>query len=188
MQAYDPIRRQRSRLDTRAIDNITSRRATLTLALALFVAGCPSTPEDCGKNVKRVVRIAFDGPAVLQTTSPGDQPGAGYTVTAVIEPQDSTQPAQICYAVRDDDPWTKLFWAVDDVLDANYIMFPVGETQRTFEGHFTLVEIDGEVCGWGAIPGDAKVKGCSDEDEAEVYLDVIGSDGASSATHSIRVP
>jgi hypothetical protein len=71
---------------------------------------------------------------------------------------------------------------------ANYVMFPVGETQRTLEGHFTLVEIDGEVCGWGAIPGDAKVKGCSDEDEAEVYLDIIGSDGASSATHSIRVP
>jgi hypothetical protein len=76
----------------------------------------------------------------------------------------------MCYAVRDDDPWYKFFWAIDDVLDANVIAPRNGQTEVTLEGNFLLEERSGEVCGAGALPGADKVRECSGEDEAEVYL------------------
>ena len=110
--------------------------ATPILGLGcLFLAGCPEVPEQCGENVARVQTISFDGPAVLETR-PGEQPWSGYSVTVAVEPVDQSVDWVMCYAVRDDDPWYMLFWAVDDVLDANVIAPRDGRNEVTLEGNF----------------------------------------------------
>lgn len=152
----------------------------------LMLTGCVSIPEECGENVRRVVSIDFSGPGVIQTTP--DYDFAGYDVTITVEKVDDNDIARVCYAVRDDDPWYKFFWAVDDVLDANFMVFPPHENTKTLEGQFVLyAKNDDEICGGGALPGDAKVEGCSDESEAEVYLQPIGSEGPESPRHTIRL-
>jgi hypothetical protein len=167
-----------------------TRSAFATIFLGpgcLLLAGCPDIPEQCGENVARVQAISFDGPAVLESRPEGGA-WSGYNVTVAVEPVDRNADWVMCYAVRDDDPYYKFFWAVDDVLDANVIAPRDGRTEVTLEGNFLLEERDDEVCGAGAIPGADKVRDCSGEDEAEVYLDVIGSDGPSSSTRTIRTP
>lgn len=168
-----------------------SHRSPITTVLlgcgCLLLSACPEIPEQCGENVARVQSISFDGPSVLESRPEGGA-WSGYNVTVAVEPVDRNADWVMCYAVRDDDPYYKFFWAVDDVLDANVIAPRDGRTEVTFEGHFILEERDDEVCGAGAIPGADKVRDCSGEGEAEVYLDVIGSDGPSSSTHTISTP
>lgn len=165
------------------------RHRVFSGVIALFVplVACgPDIPEECGENVAQVTSIDFAGPSVIATTPEFDF--EGYDVTAEIEKTDGDQPATLCLAVRDDDPWTKGPWAVDDVLDANVIVFPARTTRRTLPGHFSLfAKDDDEVCGTGALPGDSTVEGCSGEREAEVYLQPINSEGAESPRHAIRV-
>ena len=153
----------------------------------LMLSGCrPDIPELCGQNVQKVESMGFSGPSVIETTPDFDF--AGYDVTITIEKEDDHESARVCYVVRDDDPWYKFFWAIDDVLDANFMVIPAGENTRTIEGHFALWAKDNdEICGTGALPGDLKVEGCSGEDEAEVYLQPIGSGGSESPMHKIRV-
>jgi hypothetical protein len=160
----------------------------LMVVAACLLSGCPSAPEECKTNVVRVTALAFDGPAALQLHEGDDQAYSGYSVAATIEKAQSGEAAIACYAVRDVDPWWKLFWSVDDVLDANFIRFSESATQVNLEEHFTLIETNDEVCGFGAIPGKDRVKGCSGEDEAEVYLDVFGPDGDDSSIQSVRIP
>ncbi len=152
----------------------------------LILSRCgPDLPDECGENVKRVVHIDFSGPDVIETTPDFDW--AGYAVTITIEREDASKPASVCYAVRDEDAW----W-FDDVLDFNIMGFPVTSTgqsdTRTLEGQFVLwAKDDDNVCGDGALPGDFKVEGCSGETEAEVYLQLCGSDGPDSPEHKIRL-
>ena len=156
----------------------------VNLVGVVAVLGCgPDVPKECGANVKRVTSMDFSGPTVI----PSNPGYSGYDVTISVEKNDDAAPARVCYAVRDDDPWTKLFWSVDDVLDAYFMDIPARETTKTLPGQFVLDIEHGEVCGWGAIPGSGKVKACSGESEAEVYLETIGSSGPNSPTHDIRV-
>ena len=151
-----------------------------------LIFACADLPEDCGRNVRKVVALDFEGPTVIETTPEFDF--TAYDVTITVEKENREDSAQVCYAVRDEDPWYKFFWAVDDVLDANFMVISAGQNSRTFERHFTLfAKDDKEVCGRGALPGDLKVEGCSGEREAEVYLDPQGSDGPDSPIHKIRV-
>lgn len=155
---------------------------------APLMSACPSAPEMCGKNVAYVNLLNFGGPAVLELREGDEHAFSGYEVIAAITKQQADSAATMCYAVRDVDPWWKLFWGVDDVLDANYIQFTETPTDARLPEHFVLEERDGEVCGYGSIPGTNRVRGCSGEDEAEVYLDVFGSDGEDSPVRIIRVP
>ena len=154
----------------------------------LAVIGCsPGIPEECGENVKKVVSVDFSGPDVIETTPEYDF--AGYDVTITIEKDDESKEARVCYAVRDEDPWYKGPWGVDDVLDAASMVIPAGKNTRTVEDQFVLYAggDDDNVCGAGALPGDAKVEGCSGESAAEVYLQPIGSSGSESPRHTIRL-
>ena len=153
----------------------------------LMLSGCgPSIPEECGENVQEVVSISFSGPSVIETTPGYDF--AGYDVQITVEKKDASKAARVCYAVRDEDPWYKGPWAIDDVLDANSMVVPVGTNTHALEDHFVLwAKDDDNICGAGALPGDAKVEGCSGEEEAEVYLDPQGSAGADSPIRVIRL-
>jgi hypothetical protein len=108
-------------------------------------------------------------------------------VTITIQKEDDSKGATVCFVVRDQDPWYKLFWGVDDVLDFGIFLFQSDEETRTNEGVFSLIENDGEVCGRGAWNPD--FAGCSGEDEAEVYLQVIEPDssGPDSPIHKVRL-
>ncbi len=98
------------------------------------------------------------------------------------------QTATLCYAGRDDDPWTKLIFGIDDVLDTSVILFPGDLATRTMPGFISvLAKNDDEVCGTGALQAGLKVEGCSGEREAEVYLQPIGSEGPESPRHVVRV-
>jgi len=161
------------------------RRLVIFVTLStiiLMLSGCgPDIPEECGENIKTVVSIDFSGPSVIKTTP--DYDFAVYDVTITVEKEDESKAARVCYAVRDDDPW----W-FDDVLDAYFMVIPVGENTRTLEGQFVLwAKDDDNICGAGSLPGDAKVEGCSGENEAEVYLQPIGSGGSESPRHTIRL-
>jgi hypothetical protein len=151
----------------------------------LSLTACPDIPEECGMNVADVIRLEFSGPSTIQTTQ--DYDFAGYDVSVSIAKEDAALPGLICFAVRDNDPWTKGPWAVDDVLDANIILLEPGVTTRTLEGHFVLwAKNDDDICGGGALPGSFKVEGCSGESEAEVYIHSLGVDGRSSE-HTISL-
>jgi len=150
-------------------------------------AGCGViVPDDCARNTVRVVKLSFDGPAVIPTTPEFDL--VGYDVTMTIVKEADGEVASACFLVRDDDPWYKLFWAVDDVLDGNIITFSASQTTRTIRGHFSLfAEKDEEVCGVGSLPGTARIQGCSDERTAEIYLQPLGVKGAESERQSVTV-
>jgi len=169
-------------------ENTRRRQAAWGILVIGILAfpGCTSTPEECGENVQKVVSIDFSGPSVIPTTPEYDF--AAYDVTITIDKNSDDEPSQVCYAVRDEDPWYKGPWGVDDVLDANIMNFPVGVNTRTLEETFVLwAKNDNEVCGAGALPGDLKVEGCSGEKKAEVYLDPRGSAGQDSPKHDVRV-
>jgi hypothetical protein len=159
------------------------------LGTLAMLTGCPGGPEDCGKNVSKVVGISFSGPSVLPV-APNDVRFAGYAVTMTIERKQESEIAITCFAVRDEDPFYKLFWAVDDVLAAGFMTFPVGVNSRTMEGHFSLYKPQGDddVCGAG---NPSTSDGCSDESEAEVYLQTVNASGPTSPKtpiQKIRVP
>ena len=158
--------------------------AILVLTCLVTLTGCmPDVPDNCGENVKKVENIDFRGPNVIP-----DNPGfAGYDVTITIQKEVEGESATVCFAVRDEDPWYKFFWAVDDVLDSGLFLFPGDQTTRTNEGVFVLRNEGGEICGTGAWHPD--FAGCSDEKEAEVYLQVIepGSTGPDSPIHKIEL-
>ena len=99
-----------------------------------LIFACADLPEDCGRNVRKVVALDFEGPTVIETTPEFDF--TAYDVTITVEKENREDSAQVCYAVRDEDPWYKFFWAVDDVLDANFMVISAGQNSRTFEGHF----------------------------------------------------
>ncbi len=167
----------------------STRRNTGAIAIGLLVslavlAGCPGGPEDCGKNVSKVVAIDFSGPSVLPV-APNDVLYAPYTVTMTIERKNADEIAIACYAVRDEDPFYKLFWAVDDVLAAGFFVFRVGVNSVTTEGHFTLFKPQGDddICGGG---NPKTSDGCSGESEAEVYLQNVTASGPTSPKTSIR--
>jgi len=166
-----------------------SRRVRNVIALSFLLVSCIfiacfEGPDDCGKNVARVVSVSYEGPS----TVPASGDVRGYAVTMMIERTDPTQDAIACFAVRDEDPWYKFFWAVDDVLAAGFILFRVGQDTVTMEGHFALFSIDGDnICGGG---NPSSEDGCSGEDEAEVYLQTVDASGPTSpesATRTIRV-
>lgn len=156
------------------------------LCMGISLSACgPDVPEECGRNVERVVSLDFSGASTISET--GDNNFEGYDVTATIVRTHSDSAARVCYAVRDEDPARKLFWAVDDVLDAGQLYFPPRQDTRTFEGNLVLEARDGEVCGSGSLPEPFKVRGCSGEREAEVYIHPYGSSGPSSPIHKITV-
>lgn len=163
---------------------LTRIMAVVWLAGA-FAACSPDAPSQCGQNVEKVVRLDFSGSSTIETA--GDDDFEGYAVTVTIVRKDPQETAIVCYAVRDDDPFYKLFWAVDDVLDANFLFLRTQQDTRVFEGNFILEADDDEVCGAGAIPGTMKVKGCSGEREAEVYIHPYGSPGPRSPVRAIRL-
>lgn len=157
------------------------------IVVALSFTACGGGAKGCGENIASVKSLDFFGANVIP-----DDPGfVGYAVTATIEKVDPTKEARLCYAVRDDDPWYKFFWAVDDVLDAYFMHFPSDVSSRRLEGQFLLENRDDEVCGAGAIPGADKVRDCSGESEAEVYIHPVteadGPVGPDSPQHVIRV-
>jgi len=166
------------------VKKFTISRLLPIALLAPLLTACPDIPEECGMNVDRVTRLSFSGPSVIPP-APDQEDFAGYDVSVTVEKDTPGSEAIVCYAVRDDDPITKLFWAVDDVLDSNFIYLEPEQTSRTLEGNFVLVaRHDEEVCGGGALsPENA---GCSGEEEAEVYLQPIGSDGVETSRRSIR--
>jgi len=153
------------------------------VASCVFIA-CFEGPEDCGKNVARVVSISYEGPGTVPSS--GDV--RGYAVTMTIERSNLDEAAIACFIVRDEDPWYKFFWAVDDVLAAGFILFRVGQDTVTMEGHFALFTVDGDnICGGG---NPSSEDGCSGEDEAEVYLQTVDASGPTSpesGTRTIRV-
>jgi hypothetical protein len=148
----------------------------------VFVA-CFEGPEDCGKNVTRVVSVDYAGPSTIPSS--GDVVYVGYSVTMTIERTNRDEIATACFIVRDEDPWYKFFWAVDDVLAAGFILFPVGQDTRTMEWHFSLFSPEGEdeICGAG-FPSDED--GCSGEEEAEVYLQTVDASGPTSPESPMR--
>jgi hypothetical protein len=167
---------------------MSSHRSWKRLALACLIASCGlfacvKGPEDCGKNVSKVVRIDFNGPSTIPSS--GDIEFVGYSVTMTIERSKPDEIATACFIVRDEDPWYKFFWAVDDVLAAGFILFPVGQDTRTMEGHFSLYKRQGQnnICGAG-FPSDSD--GCSGESEAEVYLQTVNRSGPTSPKSAVR--
>lgn len=149
-----------------------ARFAALTGLVPCILSGCgPDIPEECGQNVAEVTRIEFSGPSEV------DEDGAGYTVTIGIERTNGEGPAIVCYAVRDDDG----VFNVDDVLAANFMIFTGTAETKTEAGAFSLLDGNGELCGFGIV---ADENGCAGESETGVYLDVIGSDGDDSAKRS----
>jgi len=152
-----------------------------SLIVGSALVACYEGPASCGENVTRVVSIDFSGPS----TVPGDGTSAGYSVTATIERKDATKAATICYIVRDDDPWYKLLWAVDDVLADGFILFPIDRDTVTIEGNFSLFDDDDEICGDG---WSNDKNGCSGEGEAEIYVQYVNhSDGPTSPESPIHV-
>ncbi len=153
---------------------------SLLLASCVFV-GCFEGPEDCGRNVTRVASVDYAGPSTI----PSSGAIVGYSVTMTIERTNPGDVAIACFIVRDEDPWYKFFWAVDDVLAAGFIVFPEGQDTRTMEGHFSLFTFEGddEICGAGN-PSDND--GCSGEEEAEVYLQTVDSSGPTSPESPMR--
>ena len=143
----------------------------------------PDVPDECGTNVRKVEKIDLRGPNII----PKNPGFVGYDVTIQIQKDDDTKGATVCFAVRDEDPWYKLFWAVDDVLDSGIFLFQSNQNTRTNEGVFVLRDEGGEICGTGAW--NPEFAGCSDEKEAEVYLQVIEQDslGPDSPIHVIRL-
>lgn len=154
------------------------------LIVFTMAMGCGSDlPSECGQNVKRVTSLNFAGPSVIPS-----QPGyASYDVSISIEKNDRSLPSRVCYAIREEDSWLRLFWSVDDVLDFYFMDFPPRQETKTAPGQFLLENRDDEVCGTGALPGAAKVRGCSGESEAQVYMQPMGSPGPSSPNHLIRI-
>jgi hypothetical protein len=163
----------------------TAWRAGLSTLIALLV-GCHSVPEECGQNVRRILHLDFNGPTTIKTTSGFDF--AEYDVTIIIEKDNPNEAAQACYLVKDEDPWYKLFWAMDDILDANLVEFPAEENSLTLQKHFVLwAKGNHDLCWTGAFLGELNVEGCAGEKEAEIYLQPLGSPGSESIRHKIRV-
>ena len=158
--------------------------SAVIFAFGIFLlTGCADFPEDCLQNVKSVVSLDFSGPNTIELTPQYDF--AGYDVTIVVEKEDQNKPARVCYIVRDDDPWTKFLWAIDDVLDASFVLIPAGQNSRTAEGNFVLyAKNDNNICGAGSLPGDLKISDCSGESQAEVYLQ---TEGRESTRHVITL-
>src|SRR5688500_15696557 len=100
------------------MNNQALLRAAFTMLIAAGLGACtPDAPAECGRNVQRVTRLTFTGSPTITTSE--DYDFQGYAVTASIDRTHADSIARICYVVRDDDPWIKFFWAVDDVLDAS---------------------------------------------------------------------
>jgi hypothetical protein len=164
------------------------RWRSLFLMVGLLPLCACSGPDGCGQNVAEVVSLSFKGPSRI----PADPGWVGYDVSATIRKVDPKKDARLCYVVRDDDPFYKFFWAVDDVLDANFLAFSSGVDTVSREGQFLLEVQDGDVCGAGALPGTLQVKGCSGESEAEIYIQPVteasGPTGPESSRLVVRAP
>jgi hypothetical protein len=161
----------------------------VVLIVVSALIGCFEGPQSCGENVTRVVSIDYSGPLTLPEGGSGDNATyIPYSVTATIERQDANKVATICYIVRDDDPWYKFFWAVDDVLADGFITFPIDRNTVTVEGNFSLYAHDGDICGAGWTHDN---DGCSGEDEAEIYVQYVnhadGPTSPQSPTRTIRI-
>ncbi|HEX6789951.1 MAG TPA: hypothetical protein VF247_01455 [Candidatus Krumholzibacteria bacterium] len=137
-------------------------------------------PDDCGANVARVVSVEFRGPDAVPANA-----YVGYEVTVAVEKQDASQPATVCYVVRDRDPWYKVLWAKDDVLAEGTIHLAADQTTATLPGYFSLLNRYSKITGAMWTPNADSYSG---EHEAEVFIDIIGASGAArSDVHRIRV-
>jgi|SRR5882724_4968618 len=146
------------------------------VAVLLTLMGCASIPEECGRNIVEVTHMEFHGPSNITPTPAYDS--AVYEVTITVKKNDENDSALACYAVRDED----LF--IDDVLNANAMLFRSGENTRTLEGFILYAKNDNEICGQ-ELP--ATRAGCSGESNPRVYIQPIGSPGPPSLGATIRV-
>ena len=155
------------------------RTVCVSIVLMLCAVAAFSKREDCGVNVSKVVAVDFTGPIDLPRWSHGS-----YDLTINVEKKNAAEPASLCYVVYERDPWWKVLWGRDDVLAEGKVSVPADQSTWTIPGVFSLVNVDGRVCGNKWAPTFSSPDG---EHVVEVFVRIVDASGTGvSATRLIQ--